>query len=128
MFSTRLQLAATSGTSFRNRRTCSSSRARTTSGNSTAQNTRHSFRWLKNERLLRGFRNRRGGERKLAWRYRPPVSKLIAPVWILRHARFAERDPLLRLVPVTRISNQSHRHGLSDIYRSADETTSPILW
>src|SRR6185503_13693126 len=41
MFSTRLQLAATSGTALRNLATWSSSRARTSGGSSTAQNTRH---------------------------------------------------------------------------------------
>src|SRR6185295_18073964 len=128
MFSTRLQLAAASGTSLRSCATCFSNRARTASGSSTAQKTRHSLRWLKNERLLRRFCNGCGCERKLAWRNRAPVSKLIAPVWILRQSRLTERDPVLRLVPITRIRDQSHRHGRSNIYRRADETAGPVLW
>src|SRR6185369_2523977 len=119
---------AASGTSLRTCATCFSNRARTASGSSTAQNTRHSLLWLEDKCLLCRFRNRFGCERKLAWRHRAPVGKLVAPMRILRQSRFTERDPVLRLVPITRIRDQSHRHGRSDIYRSADETAGPVLW
>src|SRR5690349_8932096 len=102
-------------------------RARTASGNSTAQNTRHSLRWFKDERLLRGLRHRCSRKRQLAWRHRTPISELIAPVRILRQSRLAERDPLLRLVPITRISNQSHRHTRTDIHRRTNQPARSIL-
>src|SRR6185503_781959 len=58
----------------------------------------------------RGFAERQG-----LWRYVAPIVQLIFPVGTVGNTRLAQRNSVLRLVPVAGVGYQTQRHRWSNV-------------
>src|SRR5438067_7119917 len=86
-----------------------------------------SFRRFENQGFLRGALDRRLSEGKRSGRYIAPIVKLVFPVRIRRHARFAQSDPMLGLVPIAQVGYEAHRDVAAYVDCGA-EAAHAVLW